>query len=63
MKNMLEYEGGGSAANTMRDGVIQKEEYGTLVDKEKKKKKKKNKDREKPKDIDEDKIKELALSS
>ena len=45
MKNMLEYEGGGSAANTMRDGIIHKEEYGTIVDKEKKKKKKKNKDR------------------
>lgn len=50
-------------AKEVKETVIQKEEYGTLVDKEKKKKKKKNKERERPKDIDEDKIKELALSS
>ena len=33
----------------IKESVIQKEEYGTIVEKEKKKKKKKNKDREKPK--------------
>ena len=45
---MLEYEGGPSGVGgTMKEGVIQKEEYGTLVEKQKKKKKKKNKEREK----------------
>jgi hypothetical protein len=39
-------------AQEVKESVIQKEEYGTLVDKEKKKKKKKNKERERPKDID-----------
>jgi hypothetical protein len=47
----------------VKESVIQKEEYGTIVEKEKKKKKKKNKERERPKDIDEDKIRELALAS
>lgn len=36
----------------LKESVIQKEEYGTLVEKEKKKKKKKNKEKEKQKDID-----------
>ena len=36
----------------VKESVIEKEEYGTLVEKEKKKKKKKNKDRDKPKEID-----------
>lgn len=46
-----------------KESVIQKEEYGTIVEKDKKKKKKKNKERENKKDIDEDKIKEIALES
>lgn len=51
------------SAREPKETVIQKEEYGTLVEKDKKKKKKKNKERERPKEIDEEKIKELALSS
>lgn len=52
----------GTEGSTLpKESVIQKEEYGTLVEKEKKKKKKKNKEREHKKDIDEDKIKEMAL--
>lgn len=51
------------SSRNVKESVIQKEEYGTLVEKEKKKKKKKNKEREKHKDIDEDKIKELAKAS
>lgn len=47
----------------VKESVIQKQEYGTLVDKEKKKKKKKNKERQHKKDIDQDKIKELAAAS
>lgn len=48
----------------VKESVIEKEQYGTIVDKEKKKKKKKNKEREKPsKEIDEEKIREIALTS
>jgi hypothetical protein len=50
-------------AKEAKESVIQKEESGTLIDREKKKKKKKNKERERPKDIDEEKIKEQALTS
>ena len=58
----MKFEGGSSLPP--KESVIQKEEYGTLVDREKKKKKKKNnKEREKHKQIDQDKIRELALTS
>lgn len=41
-----------TAPKEFKESVVQKEEYGTLVQKDKKKKKKKNKEREKPKEID-----------
>ena len=40
MDKLMKYEGNESL---IKDSVIQKEEYGTIVDKQKKKKKKKNK--------------------
>lgn len=48
MQQLTKFEG----TSHIKETVVQKEEYGTLVDREKKKKKKKNKERERPKDID-----------
>ena len=46
------YTGSGNAKET----VIDKEEYGTYVQKDKKKKKKKERETTKPKEVDEEKI-------
>ena len=46
------YTGSGNAKET----VIDKEEYGTYVQKDKKKKKKKEREPTKPKEVDEEKI-------
>lgn len=46
MDKLMKYEANQSL---LKESVIQKEEYGTIVDKEKKKKKKKNKQRQRPK--------------
>ena len=42
----MKYEG---SEGLPKETIIQKEEYGTIVDKEKKNMKKKNKERERPK--------------
>lgn len=49
----------------LKESVVQKQEYGTLVEKDKKKKKKKNKkdQPDKHKEIDEEKIRQIAKTS
>lgn len=59
MEQMQLYTGSGNA----KESVIDKEEYGTYVQKDKKKKKKKEREPTRAKEIDEEKIKEQALES